>query len=136
VTHDRGSASVELVLVTPVVVALLLFVVFVGRVAQSRADVERAARDAARAASIARTSEAARTQGETAARATLASGGVACQRLDVAIDVAQFRAGGTVDATVTCTIGLGDLALLGVPGSRTVTSTFSEPVDTYRGIGS
>ena len=135
-THDRGSASVELVLVTPVVVALLLFVVFVGRVAQARADVERAARDAARAASIARTSEAARTQGETAARATLASGGVACQRLDVAIDVAQFRAGGTVDATITCTIGLGDLALLGVPGSRTVTSTFSEPVDTYRGIGS
>jgi Flp pilus assembly protein TadG len=136
VTHDRGSASVELVLVTPVVVALLLFVVFVGRVAQSRADVERAARDAARAASIARTSEAARTQGETAARATLASGGVACQRLDVAIDVAQFRAGGTVDATVTCTIGLGDLALLDVPGSRTVSSTFSEPVDTYRGVGS
>ena len=135
-SDPRGSASLELVLVTPVVVVLLLFVVFVGRVAQARADVDRAARDAARAASIARTSEAARSQGDSAARATLAAGGVSCQRLDVTIDVVQFRAGGTVDATVTCTIGLGDLAMLDVPGSRTVASTFTEPVDTYRGIGS
>ena len=49
----RGSASLELVLVTPVVLLLLLFVVCAGRLAEARADVDRAARDAARAASIA-----------------------------------------------------------------------------------
>ncbi len=35
--------------------------------------------------------------------------------------------------TVTCEVPLADLALLGVPGSRTVTGTASSPVDVYRG---
>jgi Flp pilus assembly protein TadG len=130
---DRGSASLELVLITPALIVLLLFVVFVGRLEQARGDVDRAARDAARAASIARSSDEARSQGEAAARSTLQSGGVTCRGLTVAVKVDDFAPGGSVAATVTCDVDLADVALLGVPGRRTLTAAFSEPVDVYRG---
>ena len=38
----------------------------------------------------------------------------------------------TVSATVTCVVELSDLALPGVPGTRTVTVTVTSPLDTYR----
>lgn len=130
---ERGSASLELTLVTPAIVVLLLFAVGAGRLAQARAEVDAAARDAARAASIARSPEAASAEGISAAQATLEEGGVTCRDLAVAIDTAGFAPGGSVGATVTCTVDLGDLTLLRVPGSRTVSAHFVHPLDTYRG---
>jgi Flp pilus assembly protein TadG len=128
----RGSASLELVLVTPVVLLLLLFVVCAGRLAEARADVDRAARDAARAASIARDPSSAEDAGISAASATLESGGISCRSLDVSVDVSRFTAGGTVATTVSCTVDLADLAALRVPGTRTLTATFVEPIDAFR----
>ena len=129
----RGSASLELVLVTPVVLLLLLLVVCAGRLAEARADVDRAARDAARAASIARDPSSAEDAGTSAASATLESGGISCRSLDVSVDVSRFTTGGTVATTVSCTVDLADLAELRVPGTRTLTATFVEPIDTFRG---
>ena len=133
---ERGSATLELVLVTPVLLLMLLFVVFLGRLAEARNDVDRAARDAARAASIARSPEDADTAGKAAAASTLQAGGVSCRQLDVVIDASQFQAGGDVAAIVTCTVDLGDVAALRVPGSETLRASFSEPVDVFRGVRS
>jgi Flp pilus assembly protein TadG len=133
---QAGSASVELVLITPVLVLLLLFVVAGGRVSSAQGEVEAAARDAARAAANARSPLAARQAGAGAARAALDVGTLTCRQLDVSIDVAAFRAGGTVRATVRCTAELSDLTGLGVPGARSVHATFTAPVDTYRGVRS
>lgn len=131
---ERGSASTELVLLTPVLLLLLVLVVFLGRLAQARNDVDRAARDAARAASIARFPEDAEAAGRAAAQATLESGGVACREMAVSVDTTGFDFGGTVSALVTCTMEVSDVASLGVPGSTTLTASFREPVDTYRGV--
>lgn len=131
---DTGSMSLELVLVTPVLLLLLMLIVLGGRYAQARADVDAAARDAARAASIARAVSGAQVAGHDAARASLREGGVTCRRLDVSVDASAFAPGGLVTATVSCTVDLGDLAGLRVPASRVFSSSFSEPVDTYRGI--
>ncbi len=133
VRNDRGSASLELVLLTPAVVLLLLLVVMGGRYAQARTDVDAAARDAARAGSIARGPDSAIAGGEAAARDRLHEGGVTCRSLTVSLDTSQFRAGGWVTATVDCTVDLGDLTGLKLPASRTFTSTFTESVDVYRG---
>ena len=78
---ERGSATLELVLLTPLLLLMLMFVVLLGRLGEARSDVDRAARDAARAASIARDSTDAETAGRSAASETLASGGVACRQL-------------------------------------------------------
>lgn len=131
---ERGSAAVELVLVTPVMLVMLLLVVFGGRLSQARAQVDEAARDAARAASLARSPSAAQTDGQAAAAATLSERGITCRQLDVAVDVASFAPGGSVTATVTCTADLADLVGLGVPASRSISAHFSEPVDVYRGV--
>lgn len=133
---QRGAATLEMVLLTPVLLLLLLFVVLGGRLAQARADVDAAARDAARAASIARSPAAARSDGAAAATSHLADRGVSCRALDVSIDAGAFAPGGTVTAVVACTVDLGDLTGLRVPLSRSVSSSFSEAVDLYRGAGS
>jgi Flp pilus assembly protein TadG len=129
-----GAASLELALVTPALIALLLFVVLGGRLAQARADVDRAARDAARAASLARTSAAANDDAVATVRSTLREGDVTCRTLNVDVDTTAFVPGGSVRATVGCVVDLGDLSLLGVPGARTLTATFAQPVDSFRGI--
>lgn len=131
---EQGSASLELALMSPVLIALLLFVVLVGRLGQARADVDRAARDAARAASLARSADSAHDRAAAAARATLASGGVTCRSMSLELDSGAFEPGGAVHATVRCTVDLADLSLLDVPGSRTVLATFTQPVDAYRGL--
>lgn len=130
---ERGSATLELVLLTPVLLLMLMFVVFLGRLGEARNDVDRAARDAARAASIARDSTDADAAGRSAASETLASGGVPCRQLDVRLDTSAFSAGGEVRATVSCTVDLADMVELQLPGSKTMTASFAEPVDTYRG---
>ena len=132
---EAGSMSVELVLVTPALLLLLMLVVMGGRYAQARADVDAAAREAARAASNSRAVAAAQVAGWDAARSSLREGGVTCRRLDVAVDAAEFGPGGLVTATVSCTVDLGDLTGLRVPASRVVRSSFSEPVDAFRGTG-
>lgn len=131
--RDRGSASLELVLITPVLLVLLLFVVMGGRYAQARADVDSAARDAARAGSLERSAVAATAAAEGAAARRLADRDVVCTDLDVQLDVTNFRPGGDVEATVNCTVDLSDLTGLGVPSSVSFESDFREPVDVFRG---
>ena len=133
-TEQRGSAAVELVLITPVLIALMLFVVAGGRLASSRADVDAAARDSARAASIARSPATAERDANAAAEATLIDRHLSCQTMTVTIDTSQFRPGGTVATTVSCDVELADLTGLGLPGRRTLSSRFVEPVDTFRGV--
>lgn len=132
--RERGSASVELVLLTPLLLVMLVFVVFLGRLGQARNDVDRAARDAARAASLARSPSDADAAGVGAARDTLQSGGITCGEFDVVVDTSRFAAGGDVAATVSCTLNLADVVELKLPGSQRLTATFSEPVDAFRGV--
>ena len=131
---EAGGASVELVILTPVVLSLFLFVVAGGRLADARAKVDGAARDSARAASIARSPGRARSEGSAAAESRLTAGGVECRELQVDTDTSAFRAGGRVTSTISCSVDLGDLTLLRIPGRRTVTATATEPVDFHRGI--
>lgn len=126
----------ELVLATPIFVVALLLAVTGGRLVSTRSDVDAAARDAARAASIARSPAAAARDGQTAAEASLAQRGLSCADLKISIDTARFRPGGSVVASVACAVDLSDLSGLGLPGARTVSARFAEPVDNFRGIDS
>ena len=129
---ERGSAPVELVLITPAILLLLLLVVAGGRIVQAENQVESAARDAARAGTIARSPGAAR-RAATDVATSLPPGGESCRSFDVAVDTSRFGPGGTVSTTVTCVVGLADLASLRIPGSKTVAARATETVDAYRG---
>jgi len=49
---ERGSVSVEVAVIAPAFVLLLLLVVFAGKVSEADGNVERAAAEGARAASL------------------------------------------------------------------------------------
>jgi Flp pilus assembly protein TadG len=127
---DRGSMAVEVVLLTPVLVAFLLLVVAFGRYVAIRGEVEAASRDAARAASLERDGGSAEAAARRTASASLP--GRDCGAVELS---GNFVAGGTVTATVQCTIPLNDLGLLGLPGSVTVRGTSDAPLDLYRRTG-
>jgi Flp pilus assembly protein TadG len=129
---DRGSAALELALITPMLVLVIMFIVFLGRLTQSRAVIDDAAHQAARAASIALTPAAATAQARLAAATALAGRGLTCQAFTVQVSLNGFRPGGTVTATVTCTTSFTDLTLLRVPGTATLSASFTSVIDTYR----
>ncbi|SEP53402.1 TadE/TadG family type IV pilus assembly protein [Amycolatopsis saalfeldensis] len=130
---ERGSAAAELTLLTPLLILLLLFVVLCGRLADTKLRINDVAHQAARAATLARTPSQATANAQTTASAALASAGITCQSLTVSTDTQGLKPGSTVTVTVSCSVGLGDLTMLGVPGSRTFESSFSSPVDVWRG---
>ncbi len=99
---QRGAVSTELAVLTPVLIGFMLLVVFAGRVAQAEGDVANAAHEAARAASLVATPQAALEAGTNTAAANIAEGAVACRNLDVSVDTSDFAAGGQVAVTVSC----------------------------------
>lgn len=131
---ERGSATAEMALLTPLLIIMLLFIVVCGRLADGKLRLEDAAHQAARAASLARTVTAAHDDAQATAQAALADAGITCQSLAVAVDTAGLRPGSTVTVDLKCTVGLSDLALLGVPGNTTLSASFASPVDTYRSL--
>ena len=66
---ERGSAAVEAVIGVPAFALFVGLIIFGGRTAMTHGAVESAAADGARTASIARTSQEARSGAEEAARA-------------------------------------------------------------------
>ena len=129
---ERGSAT-EFAMVTPVLLAMLLLLVYAARLNRTLAELDGAARDAARAASIERDAGSAAGAAQDAAAATLGGAGVNCTSFAVVTDTGAFGPNGTVRVQVSCTVGLSDLGLLGVPASRTMSASFMAPVDRLRG---
>lgn len=133
VKGERGSIAVEVAIITPAFIFLMLLVVFAGKVAEANGNVERAASEAARAASLRQHPSDAAFDAQDAAEQNLSQAGVSCIALDTAVDTSDFHAGGTVTVTVTCRASMADVTLLGVPGTRTFTARVVEVIDTYRG---
>jgi Flp pilus assembly protein TadG len=131
--RDQGSAAAELVLVTPLLVMMMLLAVAAGRLVQARLQVDSAAQQAARAASLAGDPATASAEADETATAALASEHLTCANLAVSTGTSDFQPGGQVTVQVSCTVSLAGLGLLHVPGSRTLTARFTAPIDVYRG---
>ena len=132
--NERGSATVELVILTPLLIIVLLFVVALGRLAGARIDVDGVAAQAARAASIARSPQAATSSAQETVTSALDSRHVTCAHLAVSVDTADFTPGGSVAVTVSCAVDLADLTGLGLPGTETVANRAVSPIDEYRSV--
>jgi Flp pilus assembly protein TadG len=134
--RERGSTTLELVVWAPGLLLLIALLTVAGRVNSANAAVEQAATDAARTASLARTAASAEQLARQHAQQTLASQGLACTTTTVTVDTAGFGSApgqlATVAATVSCPVRLSDLAVPGLPGTRTVTHTAVSSLDTFR----
>lgn len=134
---ERGSATIEAVIVLPAFVLFISLIIAAGRVQLAHQSVDAAAAEAARAASIARTAGEAQSRATTSGQQALTNQGLACSSTSVSIDSTGFGmpvgTPATVSATVTCTVDLSDVAIPGLPGAITITSTMQSPLDVFRG---
>jgi Flp pilus assembly protein TadG len=134
---ERGGAAVELVIVAPLLIAMFLFVVGLGRLGTSREAVDGAARDGAREASIARTSGTAKATADQVVSDTLVEKQITCADRQVNVDFGpdpELTPGGAVHVHVSCRVDNSDAILSGLPGSSTLQGDFVAPVDRYRGV--
>ncbi|MFF4748143.1 TadE/TadG family type IV pilus assembly protein [Streptomyces sp. NPDC001268] len=134
---DRGSYALETAVLAPVMIGLLLLLVAFGRVVDADGTVDSAARAAARAASLERDARAAQAKAQDAANRSLHGEGVTCRTSSVVVDTAGYAldigAEANVTATISCTAHLSDIGLPGLPGTKTLTASWTSPLDTYRG---
>lgn len=137
--RDEGSVSVELAILMPAFLVLIALAVVVGRQAVAQSAVDLAAHDAARAASLSRSPTVAEQRAMDAAVQTLARQGLGCVELAVTVDVDAFAVPvgqpASVGVRVACEVSFADVAMPGVPGTRTVTAASTSPLDRYRGRG-
>jgi Flp pilus assembly protein TadG len=129
---QRGSMAIEIIILTPVLLAFTLLVVAGGRLVGRQGDVDSAARDAARAASIERTAVSAVAVARTVAAASL-PGGTTCQ--PAAVDTSDWKQGGSVAVTIRCQVSYSGLGLIGLPGSARVDGVSVAPLDRFRRTG-
>jgi Flp pilus assembly protein TadG len=134
---DRGSASLEVAVIAPAIIALLGLMIAFGRVIDADGAVDAAAHAAARAASLERDAANAQARARAAAEDSLSGDGITCQTTNVSVDTSGYLLDvgqtATVTATISCTARLSDIGLPGLPGSKTLTASFTSPIDTYRG---
>lgn len=132
---QRGSAAVEIVLLAPMLGALVLVVIFGGRLALARQTVQAAAADAARAASIARSADEAKRAATRIAEDTMSNQGVTCATSSVEVDTSGFQqppgTPATTSVTIACDVATADLSLP-LPGTTRVSATSSSELDVFR----
>ncbi|MGV9772274.1 TadE/TadG family type IV pilus assembly protein [Streptosporangium sp. NPDC003464] len=125
--RERGSLTAETVLLAPVFLLFLLFLVGAGRVVEAQGEVNGAARDAARAASVERTlSEAEEAAGRTAEESLSGE----CQP-EVSLAGTDWQEGGQVRAEVTCTL---DLGFLGFGAAKQMKGDSVVPLEQFRRV--
>jgi Flp pilus assembly protein TadG len=126
-----------LAVLAPALLALLGLVIVAGRVSAAGSAVEQGAASAARAASIARDARAAQVAADRATGQALRDQGITCRTVTSSVDVRGFAVDvgspASVTVTVRCAVPLGDLAVPGIPGQRTVAATMTSPIDRFRG---
>jgi Flp pilus assembly protein TadG len=139
--REAGNAALELVILAPVLLFLLGLIIAFGRVSTAQNAVADAAQDAARQASLQLDPADAIAAGQASAQAALAADDLHCDpRVTVHTSggnglpgfQAQVGQPAAVSATVTCVVSLAQIVVPGLPGTRTITKTFTSPLDPYR----
>lgn len=132
---QRGSATVELVIIAPVFIMVLLTVVGLGRIQMAGNSTESAAGTGARAATLQGDQASADRAAEQAVRDALASNGIRCNSLTIDLDTSAVENPlgqvGTVTVNISCVVALGDISVPGLPGNYTLEATGTSPINPY-----
>ena len=140
-----GSSTLELVLLAPVLLAVMMLIVAFGRHANVQGYLDQAARDAARSATANRDYASAKAAVERTIALDLESAPHSCedsathtvttsrQDLFVASDPYDAKGLNVLTVTVTCTVDMSDLSILGFGQTIVMHSSFSSPMPAIYG---
>jgi Flp pilus assembly protein TadG len=124
---------IEMVALLPVYMGFIIAVVFVGKLNNSSANIEAAARSAARTISLSRDPQDAIGDARAMAADIAEEGSAFCTTMDWADpEFEADPAGQRVTVTITCTVDLSEATFIGLPGDRELTATATEVIDKYR----
>ena len=142
---EAGSSTLELVLLAPVLLAVMMLIVAFGRHANVQGYLDQAARDAARSATANRDFESAKAAVERTIALDLDSAPHSCedsathtvstsrQDLFLASDPYDPKGLNVLTVTVTCTVDMSDLSILGFGQTLVMKSSFSSPMPAIYG---
>jgi Flp pilus assembly protein TadG len=126
--------ALEMVILTPALLLLFMYLLACGRYFQSSSLLESAARDGARSASQARSLNEAQGRVDDAVNRTMSQAVKSCKETAAGAITTGFTAGKPLSVEVSCTINYRDLGLLGIGGDTKITKRFTSSVDPYRGV--
>jgi Flp pilus assembly protein TadG len=131
---ERGSATVELLVLSTLLMVLFAFGVAAGRWAEAKIAIDDAASSAAIAAAQSPTWSLGEQRANEAAATVLASHGISCAGggAEVTSSEASFAPEGHVSIQLTCRVSSADVSFPGIPGSVMVTGSASSPIEPYR----
>ena len=130
-TSERGSLTLELALVVPALIFMVVFISGAAAIVGARSDVDDAAWEAARAASLTRSPMAAELAARSAVDQRLAGERWSCAGKRVVVDVSRFNPGGSVAVSVSCGLPLADAGLF-LPGATHLNARAVQPLDQYK----
>jgi Flp pilus assembly protein TadG len=131
---DDGNLLVELTVIAPVLFALALLIVALGRVSEARQEVVEAARAGAQSAAVLPNSVDAAQGAAESAVVGIFNRSQTCERPEVTTDVSHFVPSGYVTVTVACSVSLSDLGVPAIPGSTVIRASAIAPIDPYRSV--
>jgi TadE-like protein len=132
-SRERGSATVELLVVAVALLAFTGGLVGVGRLASTRAALAGVAREAARAAANATAPTQAIRAGHQRGHHVAAGYQLNPDRLHITVEPAGLPRGGTLTVTASYQVPLDDLPTLGLlPGQLTLAARQQEPIDPHK----
>jgi len=132
--HTRGSMTIELVVLTPVIVLFVLVALAMGRFELAREQVVSAARAGAEAASVVPVAGDAQSEALSVVVPDVSSQAHTCTQVSVVADISHFTPGGFVRVVVSCQIEFADLFVPGFPGHEAVQATVIAPIDPFRSL--
>ena len=131
--RERGSATVELLVVAIALLAFTSGLIGIGRLTSTRATLAGVAREAARAAANATTPTQAIRIGRQRAHQIAAGYQLNPDRLQVTVDPAGLLRGGTLTVTASYQVPLDDLPTIDLlPSQLTLAAHHQEPIDPHK----
>ena len=128
--YERGSLTVELVILAPMLMFMVLFGVHVGRLSEATVQVQHAADQGARAGSLAAKSKMV-SAATFAAENDLKLAGVSCAKVSVEVGLVPTGLTNAVRVHVDCDVRLDGTELLGLLPDRVHASSM-EVIDEWR----
>lgn len=134
--RERGSATLELAVWGAVIAAVLVLFAGAIRMTSAMQSVEAAAAAAARAATLENNVTDATAAAESMATDALSLDEVECAGITVTVDAqgidAPLGQTGSVTTKVECTVALSNAAIIGMPGTKTMTGSATVPYDAFK----
>ena len=128
--YERGSLTVEMVILAPALMFMVLFGVHVGRLSEAKVQVQHAADQGARAGSLAAKSKMV-SAATVAAENDLKLAGVSCAKVSVEVGLVPTGLTNAVRVHVDCDVRLDGTELLGLLPDRVHASSI-EVIDEWR----